>query len=65
MNYILWNPPVVYRQQRVGRPAMYRAERTSENSRHVRAVVPVQCLIEQLQLYVLQRCIHNCKKNIM
>jgi hypothetical protein len=32
MNYVLWNPPLVYRHQRAGRPATYRAERTSENS---------------------------------
>jgi hypothetical protein len=30
MNYVLRNPPLVYRHQRAGRPATYRAERTSE-----------------------------------
>jgi hypothetical protein len=59
MNYILRNLPRVYRKQRAGRPATYHAERTAENSRHVRAVVPVHRLIEQLWLYVVQRCSHN------
>jgi hypothetical protein len=63
MNYVLWNPSLVYRHQRAGRPTMCRAERTSENSRHVRAVVPVHRLVEQLRAYVLQRCGHNCKKH--
>jgi hypothetical protein len=62
MNYVLRNPPRVYRQQRAGRPATYRAERTAENNRHVRAVVPVHRLIEQLRPYVIQRCSHNSKK---
>jgi hypothetical protein len=62
MNYVLRNPPRVYRQQRAGRPATYRAKRTSENSRHVRAVLPVHRLIEQLRPYVVERCSHNCKK---
>jgi hypothetical protein len=62
MNYVLYNPPRVYRQQRAGRPTTYRAERTAENSRHVRVVVPVHRLIEQLRPYVVQQCIHNCKK---
>jgi hypothetical protein len=34
MNYVLQNPPLVYRLQHAGRPTTYRAERTSENSRH-------------------------------
>jgi hypothetical protein len=62
MNYVLRNPPRVYRQQRAGRSATYRAERTTENSRHVRVVVPIHHLIEQLRAYVVQRCSHNCKK---
>jgi hypothetical protein len=62
MNYVLRNPPRVYRQQRAGRPTMYRVERTAENRRHVLAVVPVHRLIEQLRPYVVQRCYHNCKK---
>jgi hypothetical protein len=52
MNYVLRNPPLVYRHQRAGRLAMYRAERTSENSRHVQAVVRVHRLVEQLRSYV-------------
>jgi hypothetical protein len=28
-------------------------------------VVPVDRLVEQLRSYVLQRCSHNCKKNII
>jgi hypothetical protein len=63
MNYVLRNPPLVYRHQRAGRPATYRAERTSENSQHVRAVVPIHRLVEQLRPYVLQRCCYNCKKH--
>jgi hypothetical protein len=59
MNYVLRNPPRVYRQQRAGRPATYRAERTAENSRHVRAVLPVHRLVKQLWPYVVQRCSHN------
>jgi hypothetical protein len=47
---------------RAGRPATYRTERTAENSRHVRAVLPVRRLVEQLRSYVVQRCSHNCKK---
>jgi hypothetical protein len=62
MNYILRNPPLVYRHQRAGGPEPYVAGRTSKNSRHVRAVVPVHCLIEQLQSYVLQRYSRNYKK---
>jgi hypothetical protein len=62
MNYVLRNPPRVYQHQRASRPATYRAERTSENSRHVRAVVLVHHLIEQLRSSVLQRCSHNCKQ---
>jgi hypothetical protein len=31
MNYVLRNPPWVYRQQRAGRPTMYRVEQTTEN----------------------------------
>jgi hypothetical protein len=57
MNYVR-----LYRQQLADRPATYRAERTAENIRHVRAVVPVHCLVEQLRPYVVQRCSHNCKK---
>jgi hypothetical protein len=53
MNYILQNPPRVYQQRCAGRPTMYRAERTAENNRHVRAVVSVHRLIEQLQPYVV------------
>jgi hypothetical protein len=49
MNYVLRNPPLVYRHQRVGRPTTYGAERTSKDSRHVRAVVPVHRLFEELQ----------------
>jgi hypothetical protein len=63
MNYVLRNPSRVYRQQHAGRPTTYRAERTAENSRHVRSVVPVHRLIEQLRPYVLQRCSHNRKKD--
>jgi hypothetical protein len=63
MNYVLRNPPRVYRHQRAGRPTTYRAEWTAENSRHVRAVVPVHRLVEQLRPYVVQRCSHNCKKH--
>jgi hypothetical protein len=63
MNYVLRNPPLVYRHQRAGRSAMYVAGRKSENSRHVRAVVPVHCLVEQLRPYVLQRC--SRKNNII
>jgi hypothetical protein len=63
MNYILRNPPLVYRHQSAGRPATYHAERTSKNSRHVRAVVPVYRLVKQLRPYVLQRYSHNCKKH--
>jgi hypothetical protein len=59
---VLRNPPLVYQHQRAGRPATYRAERTFENSRHVRAVVPVHRLVEQLRPYVLQRCSRNDKK---
>jgi hypothetical protein len=59
MDYVLRNPPLVYQDQRAGRPATYRAERTSENSRHIQAVVPVHRLVEQLRSYVLQRCSHN------
>jgi hypothetical protein len=62
MNYVLRNPPLVHRHQHAGRLATYRAERASENRRHVRAEVLVHRLIEQLQSYVLQRCIYNCKK---
>jgi hypothetical protein len=62
MNYILRNPPRVYRQQRAGHPATYSAERTAENSRHVRVVVLAHRFIEQLRPYVLQRCSHNGKK---
>jgi hypothetical protein len=65
MNYVLRNPPLVYRHQHAGCPATYRAERTSENSRHVRAVVPVHRLVEQLWPYELQRCSHNYKENII
>jgi hypothetical protein len=61
MNYVLRNPPRVYRQQRAGRPATYRAEWTAENSRHVQAVLPVRRLVEQLWPYVVQWCSHNCK----
>jgi hypothetical protein len=49
MNYVLWNPPLVYQHQREGHPVTYGAGRTSENSRHVQAVVPVQRLVEQLR----------------
>jgi hypothetical protein len=63
MNYVLRNPPLVYQHQCAGRPATYRAERTSETNRHIRAVVPIHRLIEQLRPYVLQRCSHNCKKH--
>jgi hypothetical protein len=63
MNYVLRNPPLLYRHQRVSCPITYRAERTSENSRRVRAVVPVHRPVEQLRSYVLQRCGHNCKKH--
>jgi hypothetical protein len=64
MNYVLRNPPWVYQHQRAGRPATYRAERTAENSRHVRAVVPVHHLNEQLRPYLIQRCNHNLKNII-
>jgi hypothetical protein len=63
MNYVLRNPTRVYRQQRAGRSATYRAEQTAEKSRHVRAVVPVHRLVEQLRPYVVQRCSHNWKKH--
>jgi hypothetical protein len=63
MNYVLRNPPRVYRQQRAGLPTTYRAEQTIENSRHVRAVLPVHRLVEQLRPYVVQQCSHNCKKD--
>jgi hypothetical protein len=63
MNYVFRNPPRVYRQQRAGCPATYRAERTAENSRHVRAMLPVHRLVEQLRPYVVQWCSHNCKKH--
>jgi hypothetical protein len=46
MNYVLRNPPRVYWQQRAGRPATYRAKRTTENSRHIRAVLSVHRLVE-------------------
>jgi hypothetical protein len=49
MNYVLRNPPLVYRHQRAGRPATYRAEGTSEDSRHVLAVVLVHRLVKQLR----------------
>jgi hypothetical protein len=62
MNYVLWNPPLVHGHQRAGRPATYSPERMFENSRHVRAVVPVHRLVEQLRTYVIQRCSRNCKK---
>jgi hypothetical protein len=64
MSYVLRNPPRVYRQQHAGRPATYDAERTAENSRHIRAAVPIHRLVEQLQPYVVQRFSHNCKNII-
>jgi alpha-beta hydrolase superfamily lysophospholipase len=63
MNYVLRNPPLVYRHQRAGRPTTYGAGRMSENNRHIRAVVSVHRLAEQLWRYVLQWCSRNCKKN--
>jgi hypothetical protein len=62
MIYVLRNPPLVYRHQRAGRPATYGVVRTSENTRLVRALVLVHCLVEQLRPYVLQRCNDSCKK---
>jgi hypothetical protein len=64
MNYVLRNPPFVYRHQHAGHPATYRAERTSENNRHIRVVVPVHRLVEQLRPYVLQRAAKTAKNII-
>jgi hypothetical protein len=58
MNYIL-------RNQRAGRPITYVAGRTSENNRHVRAVVPVHRLVEELRPYVLQGAAIAAKNNII
>jgi hypothetical protein len=68
MNYVLQNPPLVYLHQRASRPQRIvssEGPRTVDTyERWCQSTASSNNSVEQLRLYVLQRCSKNCKKII-